>query len=102
MYSSEKNYQLSNFYLKISLFLNNKFLTNTALLAENFYYQKKFKLSQNIYESLKAVGPAHILGMLQKALLQFYLEKKEKNIPSAVWKKNLIYYQIQILNTIMN
>ena len=41
LYSSEKDYQLSNFYLKISLFLNNKFLTNTALLAENFYYQKK-------------------------------------------------------------
>ena len=36
LYSGEKDYQLSNFYLKISLFLNNKFLTNKALLAENF------------------------------------------------------------------
>jgi hypothetical protein len=48
LYSSERNYQLSNFYLKISLFLNKKFLTNNALLAENFYYQKKYQLSKKL------------------------------------------------------
>jgi len=41
LYASERDYQLSNFYLKISLFLNKKFIPNQALLAENFYYQKK-------------------------------------------------------------
>ena len=41
LYSSGKDYQLSNFYLKISLYLNNKFTPNKALLAENFFYQKK-------------------------------------------------------------
>ena len=41
LYASEKDYKLSNFYIKISLFLNNKFLPNKALLAENYYYQKK-------------------------------------------------------------
>ena len=56
LYSSEKEYQLSNFYLKISLFLNNKFLPNKALLAENFYYQKKSKLSKNVYYSVKSIG----------------------------------------------
>ena len=40
LHSTEENYQLSNFYLKISLFLNNKFLANKTLLAENFYNQK--------------------------------------------------------------
>ena len=59
MYSSEKNYQLSNFYLKISLFLNKKFLTNNALLAENFYYQKKYQLSKKTYKSLKSIGPIY-------------------------------------------
>ena len=56
LYSSEREYQLSNFYLQISLFLNNKFLPNKALLAENFYYQKKQKLSKNLYKSLKKIG----------------------------------------------
>ena len=77
LYSSEKNYQLSNFYLKISLFLNNKFLTNAALLAENFYYQKKFKLSQNIYESLKSAGPAHS-WYAAKNIASILLEEKGK------------------------
>jgi len=41
LYSTQKEYKLSNFYLKISLFLNNKFTPNKTLLAENFFYQKK-------------------------------------------------------------
>ena len=59
LHSSENNYQLSNFYMKISLFLNNKFLMNKALLAENYYYQKKNELSKNIYQSLKSIGQAY-------------------------------------------
>ena len=59
LYSSEKDYQLSNFYLKISLFLNDKFLPNKALLAENFYYQKKDKASKSIYYSLKSIGSVY-------------------------------------------
>tara|TARA_Y100000590_G_scaffold435937_1_gene555951 strand:+ start:1662 stop:3380 length:1719 start_codon:yes stop_codon:yes gene_type:complete len=59
LYSTEEEYQLSNFYLKISLFLNKKFLTNKALLAENFYYQKKYQTSKDIYKSLKSIGSAY-------------------------------------------
>ena len=39
IFSGEKEYQLSNFYLKISTYLNNNFLSNNALLAENYYFQ---------------------------------------------------------------
>ena len=59
LYSGEKDYQLSNFYLKISLFLNKKFLPNKALLAENYYHQEKDELSENIYRSLKSIGPVY-------------------------------------------
>ena len=59
IYSGEKEYRMSNFYLKISLFLNNKFLPNKALLAENFYYQKKFKESKKTYNTLKPIGPVY-------------------------------------------
>ena len=41
LYSSEKSYKLSNFYMKLSIFLNPKFLPNQTLLAENYYYQEK-------------------------------------------------------------
>ena len=56
IYSTENNYKLSNFYLKISLFLNNKFLPNKALLAENLFYQKKFEDSKNVFKSIETIG----------------------------------------------
>ena len=59
LYSSEKNYKMSNFYLKISYYLNNKFLPNKALLAENFYYQERNELSKKTYESLKSTGSVY-------------------------------------------
>ena len=59
LYSSEKDYKISNFYLKISFFLNKRFLPNKALLAENFYFQKKYEKSKNIYNSLKSIGKVY-------------------------------------------
>jgi len=55
-YASEKNYNLSNFYLNISLLLNNKFTPNKALLAENLFFEKKYKNSKIVYDSLKSIG----------------------------------------------
>ena len=77
LYSSENNYQISNFYLKISQFLNKKFLTNKALLAENSYYQKKYKISKNIYGKLKSVGPAYS-WYSSKSISSILLEEKGK------------------------
>ncbi len=59
LYSSEKDFQLSNFYLKISHFLNDRFITNNALLAENFFFQKKYNEAKNVYMSLKSIGPTY-------------------------------------------
>ena len=59
IYATETNYQFSNFYLKISLFLNSKFTPNKTLLAENFFYQKKYEFSKKIYNSLKKIGPVY-------------------------------------------
>ena len=59
IYSVDANYQLSNFFLKISIFLNSKFIPNKSLLAENYFYQKKYELSKNVYNSLKVIGSAY-------------------------------------------
>jgi len=77
LYSSEKDYQLSNFYLKISLFLNDKFLPNKALLAENFYYQKKDKASKSIYYSLKSIGSVYS-WYASKNIASILLDEKGK------------------------
>ena len=77
LYSSEVDYQLSNFYLKISLFLNDKFLTNKALLAENFFYQEKNESSIDIYHSLKSVGSSYS-WYASKSIAQILLNTKGK------------------------
>ena len=86
LYSSERNYQLSNFYLKISLFLNKKFLTNNALLAENFYYQKKYQLSKKTYKSLKSIGPIYS-WYASKSIATILLNEKGKKYSFNSLKK---------------
>jgi len=46
LYSSEEDYKKSNFYLKISNFLNSKFKFNLVLIAENFYINNKYSQSR--------------------------------------------------------
>ena len=78
IYSTEKNYQLANFYLKISFFLNNKFTPNKTLLAENFFYQQKYELSKKIYNSLKSIGPVYSwYASINLAIILSDIEDKE-------------------------
>ena len=46
LYSSEEDYTKSNFYLKISNFLNPKFKFNLTLISENFYINNKYSQSR--------------------------------------------------------
>jgi len=91
LYSSEKNYQLSNFYLKISIMLNNSFVPNTALLAENYYNQKKYKLSKKIYYSLKSIGNIYSWHSSKNiATIIYSTEGKENSFSSLEKDFNLI------------
>tara|TARA_Y100000590_G_scaffold462559_1_gene626968 strand:+ start:698 stop:2416 length:1719 start_codon:yes stop_codon:yes gene_type:complete len=77
LYSSQQDYKLSNFYLKISLFLNKNFLTNKALLAENLYYQKKNKEAKKTYISLKSIGKIYS-WYSSKSIASILLDEKGK------------------------
>ena len=77
LFSSEREYKLSNFYLKISLFLNNKFTSNKALLAENIYYQNKNIESKKIYNSLKPIGSVYS-WYASKNIASILLDEKGK------------------------
>ena len=91
IYSTEKNYQLSNFYLKISFFLNNKFTPNKTLLAENFFYQQKYELSKKIYNSLKSIGPVYSwYASINLAIILSDIEDKEYSIFNLEDKFNLL------------
>ncbi|MDB3885915.1 hypothetical protein N9308_02710 [Candidatus Pelagibacter sp.] len=51
LYSSQDNYEKSNFYLNISHYLNPKFKFNLSLLAENYYSNKNYSKTLKILES---------------------------------------------------
>ncbi len=87
LYSSEKNYKLSNFYMKISFFLNNKFLPNKLLLAENYYFQNKMEISKNTYQSLKSIGTIYSWHS-SKSIAAILLDTKgEKNSLKSLEKE---------------
>ncbi len=48
LYSAQDNYERSNFYLYLSNFLNNKFIYNLSLLAENYYFNEDYENSKKI------------------------------------------------------
>ena len=51
IYSSEEEYKKSNFYVRISNFLNPKFKFNLTLISENFYINKKYTQSKAVMKN---------------------------------------------------
>ena len=91
LYSSEENYIKSNFYLKISSFLNPKFKFNSTLLVENFYINEKytqakialenFNRDDGIYYWYKIKKNSQIIFKEEgQEKSSSYLEKNFKNI----------------------
>tara|TARA_Y100000590_G_scaffold1678_1_gene2138 strand:- start:5936 stop:7651 length:1716 start_codon:yes stop_codon:yes gene_type:complete len=81
LYSTQENYKLSNFYLKISLFLNSNFVPNKTLLAENLYSQKRYIMSNKVYDSLKTIGPIYSwYASLRSAMILSNSDGKERAI----------------------
>jgi len=99
LYSHEKNYKTSNFYLKISLYLNKNFLMNKSLLAENFSFQKQNKKSKDIYYSLKKVGSTYswyasknIARILQSEVGKKYAVDSLQKDFNLIKKPNFLHY----------
>jgi tetratricopeptide (TPR) repeat protein len=42
LYSSQDDFEKSNFYLNLSNYLNPKFILNSSLLAENFFFNQEY------------------------------------------------------------
>ena len=51
LYSSQNEFEKSNFYLSLSNFLNPKFVFNLSLVAENFYLNKNYEKSKTVLKN---------------------------------------------------
>ncbi len=56
LYSSQNDYEKSNFYLNIANYLNPKFIFNLSLLAENYYLSNDYS---NTLKTLEAFDKKH-------------------------------------------
>ncbi len=53
LYSSQDNFEKSNFFLNLSNFLNPKFVFNLSLVAENHYSNGEYKKAKKILKNFK-------------------------------------------------
>ena len=54
--ATQGNYELSNFYINLSLYLNPNFTSYESLIAENFFILGKYDKSMKIYKKLSNTG----------------------------------------------
>ena len=128
LFSSQKNFEKSNFYLSLSNYLNPKFVFNLSLVAENFYLNqdyeksksvlKNFDRNQDFYYWYRSKKEAQIMikTKSRKEALEYISSKYEKiNNPnnkfifdianfyksSERYKQAIKYYSL-IINTLEN
>jgi len=81
LYSSQDNYEKSNFYLNISHYLNPKFKFNLSLLAENHYLNKDYTKTLKILESFNKKDEFYYWFKLKKeAQIISKLQNKDKSL----------------------
>ncbi|MBD1137900.1 hypothetical protein IDH33_03680, partial [Pelagibacterales bacterium SAG-MED43] len=51
LFSSQKEFEKSNFYLSLSYYLNPKFVFNLSLVAENLYTNKNYERSKTVLKN---------------------------------------------------
>jgi len=81
LYSSQNDYENSNFYLNISHYLNPKFRFNLSLLAENHYLNKDYTKTLKILESFNKKEEFYYWFKLKKeAQIISKLQNKDKSL----------------------
>ena len=81
LYSSQDNYEKSNFYLNISNYLNPKFKYNLSLLAENHYFNEDYSKTLKVLESFNKKDEFYYWFKLKKeAQIISKLQNKDKSL----------------------
>ncbi len=70
LFSSQNQFEKSNFYLSLSNYLNPKFVFNLSLVAENLYLNENYKKSKNVLKNFSK----------QQDFYYWYKSKKEAQI----------------------
>ena len=92
LYSSQNDYEKSNFYLNISHYLNPKFKFNLSLLAENYYINQNYSKTLKILESFDKNDEFYYWFKLKK---ETQIISKKKNKDASLKFINLNFKRIK-------
>jgi tetratricopeptide (TPR) repeat protein len=92
LYSSQGNYEQSNFYLNISHYLNPKFLFNLSLLAENYYFNEDYSNTTKILKSFNEKAEFYYWFKLKK---EAQIISKQQNADASLDFINLKFKKIK-------
>ncbi|MAV76845.1 MAG: hypothetical protein CMG02_00635 [Candidatus Marinimicrobia bacterium] len=76
--STQGNYELSNFYISLSKYMNPNFLSYNSLMAENLVMLKKYEESKIIYKKLSKIGSVYKWYADRQVAFILDDQKKEK------------------------
>ncbi len=87
LYSSQDEYEQSNFYLNISYFLNKKFKINLSLMADNYYLNENYDQSLKVLELFNSKDDLYYWFKIKQEA-KIITEKKNKEEALRYIEKN--------------
>ena len=78
LYSSQDNFERSNFFLYLSNFLNSKFIYNFSLVVENYYYEKDYENAKKILKNFKKEDDFYYWNRKKKEAEIMLIQKNKK------------------------
>ena len=78
LYSSQDNFERSNFYLYLSNFLNSKFIYNFSLVVENYYFNKDYEMQKKILKNFKKEDDFYYWNRKKKEAEIMLIQKNKK------------------------
>ena len=92
LYSSQNDYEQSNFYLNISHYLTPKFLFNLSLLAENYYLNEDYSNTKKVLKFFNKKADFYYWFKLKK---EAQIISKQKNADASLNFINLKFKKIK-------
>ena len=92
LYSSQGEYEKSNFFLNISNYLNPKFYFNLSLLAEDYFVNSNFDLAKKVLEKFDEKDEIYNWYKIKKKA-QIIAKQKNKNQSLKFVEKKLLEFK---------
>ena len=95
LYSSQDNFERSNFFTNLSIFMNSKFIYNLSLVSENYYSIKDYNKTKKILKNFKEEDDLYYWYRIKK---EAQIISKQKNVDDSVKYIESKFYKLEKTN----